>query len=191
MKNKKQPRYSPAAGRQMQSGFTLIELIIVTVVLVILGAIAAPNFRDLIVNHQSQSLGEDLRNAVQVARSEAVKRGEFVSVCASKSGTACDGNWSDGVIVVVDSASSPTASSVTINNAGTDVLRFLEWGSDGASVTGPSLLRYQGLGTLADVGTLPATITAYVTGCTGKGATEITVGLSGMVESKQTACTSS
>ena len=44
----------------------------------------------------------ELHASLNVARTEAVKRNDNVSVCRSSNGTACVGNWEDGWIVFVD-----------------------------------------------------------------------------------------
>ena len=71
-------------------GFTLIELMVTLVVLAIAAAIAAPNFGQMIVRNQAESQRNNIVNALNLARSEAIKRGAVVSV-AQKSG-----GWQNG-----------------------------------------------------------------------------------------------
>lgn len=90
-----------------QRGFTLIELLITVVVLSIVIALAVPSFRSFMQNDQQWMLQSSLVLALNAARSEAIKQDSVngVQVCASVSGTACDGaSWGQGWIVLNTSA---------------------------------------------------------------------------------------
>lgn len=75
-------------------GFTLIELMITLSVVAILAAIAAPSFNQMIRDSKITTRANDLLAVIQVARSEAVKRGVQVTMM-SRSGTAqvWDSGW--------------------------------------------------------------------------------------------------
>jgi len=45
---------------------------------------------------------QEFYGVISFARSEAIKRGSFVSICKSADGSQCGGNWSDGWIVFVN-----------------------------------------------------------------------------------------
>lgn len=64
------------------AGFTLIELLITLAVLGIALAFAIPSFQGVIRSNQLTTEANTLGSALQVARSEAVKRGEDVSLSA-------------------------------------------------------------------------------------------------------------
>lgn len=86
------------------AGFTLVELMFTIVVLAVLLGIGLPNFRDFVRNSRLTSAANDLIAAVNLARSESIKRRVPVSVCSRKPGAAaCDGgDFSTGWIVFVD-----------------------------------------------------------------------------------------
>lgn len=62
------------AGLPPQTGFSLIELVVVVSILAVLLALALPSFSEWIRNNQVRSAAESLRDGLQLARSEAVKR---------------------------------------------------------------------------------------------------------------------
>ncbi len=86
------------------SGFTLVELLITIVVLTILLAAGVPSFQDFIKNNRVTGQTNDLVSAIQLARSEALKRGTNAVVCASSNQATCTGKdtWADGWIVFSD-----------------------------------------------------------------------------------------
>ncbi len=83
-------------------GFTLIELMITLAIAAILLVIGIPSFRDLMIRSRLSGQVQEFYGAISFARSEAIKRGSFVSICKSADGSQCGGNWSDGWIVFVN-----------------------------------------------------------------------------------------
>ncbi len=84
------------------NGLTLLELMITLAIAGILIASAAPSFRQSIQNTRMVTQVNELQAALSLARSEAIKRNENVTVCRSSDGASCTGNWQDGWIVFVD-----------------------------------------------------------------------------------------
>ena len=88
-----------------EPGFTLVELLITIVVVSILLAAGVPAFQSFIKNNRVTAQTNDLVSAIQLARSEALKRGANVVVCASKDQATCSedkNTWADGWIVFSD-----------------------------------------------------------------------------------------
>lgn len=106
-------------------GFSLIELMVTISILAILIAIAVPSFTSAIRDSRIDSLSRELQGALQLARSEAVKRRVNVVVCRrNAAGTACENgtDWGSGWLV---------------QQAGGDVIKV--WDSvQGMAITGPN-----------------------------------------------------
>jgi type IV fimbrial biogenesis protein FimT len=181
------------------NGFTLIELLVTLAVAAIVLGIAIPSFNTQILNNRSIVLGEDFASAINFARSEAVKRGKRVTLCASSDGSLCNGSdWVDGFIVVVDHATTDKASApVLTDSSHSDSTILRVWDkqdprSEIAVTRGKgdvTFLRYTSLGTLARIDENPIIIEAKLKKCTGDAARTITIGLSGLVSMERKACT--
>jgi type IV fimbrial biogenesis protein FimT len=74
--------------RRYSSGFTLIELMVTVMVVIILGMLAAPGFQALIEKGRLRGAADDVVNLLGVSRSEAVKRQQNVSVAISGTSAA-------------------------------------------------------------------------------------------------------
>ena len=87
-----------------QTGLTLIELIVTMAVLGIVLASALPSMNGIIDSNRRSANINLFVGSLNLARSEAVKRNNSVSLCTSSSGTACDNtlSWEDGWLVFVD-----------------------------------------------------------------------------------------
>lgn len=79
-----------ARALRAEAGFTLIELLFTLVLLGILGALAAPSFRDFVASQRIRAASGDLTSVLMLARSEAIKRNASVAV------TAQGGSWTNG-----------------------------------------------------------------------------------------------
>jgi type IV fimbrial biogenesis protein FimT len=92
----------PFRSSRSDRGFTLIELLVTIGVASLLLAVAAPSFRDMSIRNRLTSYSNDLIATINVARSEAIRRGVPVVICRSDDQASCGGTWSDGWIAFVD-----------------------------------------------------------------------------------------
>ena len=95
-------------------GFTLLELIISVTVAGILAAIAVPSFQGIIANARTRSTAESFNLALQLARSEAIKRNARVSFRFTTAGawTVCS-----SVSTTVQTSCTPTSGIVQVKDA--------------------------------------------------------------------------
>lgn len=91
--------------RRRQQGFTLIELVVVLTIVGVLTRLALPSFQSAILSNRLASYANSFVAAVQLARSEAIKRNSSVTLCRSTDGTSCaaSGTWQQGWIVMAGS----------------------------------------------------------------------------------------
>lgn len=84
-------------------GFTLVELLITLAVVAIMLGIGVPSFQETIVRNRLMTQTNDILTAVNLARSEAVKRNRTVTLCRADdaSATACagTGTWEHWIIL--------------------------------------------------------------------------------------------
>lgn len=76
-------------ARGSLGGFTVVELMVTLAVAAVLIAAGIPSLTAMIQNNQLAAASNALVTAVQLARSEAVRRGRPVTVCSSADGSSC------------------------------------------------------------------------------------------------------
>jgi type IV fimbrial biogenesis protein FimT len=86
----------------LRKGFTLVELMVAVAVLVIAATVAVPAFNNLVQGNRLAAGTNQLLSAFHSARSEAIKRSQNVSFCATTDGATCAANadWRSWLIII-------------------------------------------------------------------------------------------
>lgn len=129
--------------RFLSRGLTLIEVMVVSAIVAIMAAMAAPSMQAFIRGMQLRTTATDLSTALAYARAEAIKRGWPVTVC--KSSTTGSGspvcsttaNWQDGWLVFVDHNGGGTITTAAAAALPADILlRTRAMATSGLTITG-------------------------------------------------------
>jgi type IV fimbrial biogenesis protein FimT len=163
-----------ASARALR-GFTLVELMVTIIVAAILTAIAVPNFRNLILSNRLTTTANEVVDALNTARMEAVKLNAQVQFCsdlASKNGSdtlgqTCGSTNSTAIWMMQTGTTQPlqvrTGVPGLVQQASTDIQ--LGNGSGGAI----NAVRYTGLGLGYTPGSsVPISAATIVDLCTSK-----------------------
>ena len=124
-------------------GFTLVELLVTLVVVSILLSVGVPSFSSMITNNAVNADRDTLFNSLIYARTEAIKRGETISICKSSNLTTCDASveWGDGWIVFEDTNGNGALSGETILRVQEALKRNISVSFDGGN-----FVTFDGLG---------------------------------------------
>jgi len=164
------------------AGFTMIELMIGLLIIAILIGLAAPTFREFTRNNQVTATNNDLVTALNLARSEALRRGTAVTVCSSTDGLKCGvaGDWAAGWIVFQDEAANGVIPS--------DDKVVQKWGGAGAGIqvaTASPYVQYQPTGTVTN----SAAISVSFASCKGQSLRQIQISAGGSITTQLQRCT--
>jgi type IV fimbrial biogenesis protein FimT len=89
-------------------GFTLLELLTTLGVASLIVTLGVPSFRAVLDNQRMTAGTNELVTSLNLAKSEAIKRVAYVTVCKSDNGSSCGGggvSWNDGWLVFANSTS--------------------------------------------------------------------------------------
>jgi type IV fimbrial biogenesis protein FimT len=100
--------------RLFSTGFTMTEMVVVMLIVGILTAIAVPSFKYVTNSNRLSGQLNGLLGDMQYARSESVKEGLPITVCASVSLTQCSASndWSTGWIIFADTNGNQTVDGI-------------------------------------------------------------------------------
>ena len=138
-----------------QLGFSIVELMITLLLASILLTVGVPSFSNLLANNRITSQANELITGLNLARSEATKRGQRISICSKQDSSTCaaDTDWSTGWLVFLD----PDGDGVIAN--ADDVLR--EWeavGGDTNLTSSANFITYLGNGSVNTAANINMTI---------------------------------
>lgn len=165
-------------------GFTLIELLVAMAVALVLLTVGVPSMGSFLGNNRVSGQTNDFVTHLNLARSEAVKRGISVSLCPSTDQATCANStdWSSGWIIFTDD----TGSAGTLDGSD-QLLRSREALDGGSSFTGSvNSIRYLETGIQAAAADLTFTLSARR--CTGNQRRNITVRPQGYSRVQTAAC---
>jgi len=152
------------------SGFSLLELLVALSIGSIILVVGIPSFQGTLDNQRITSATNELVMSLNLAKSEAIKRVAYVSVCKSSNGVSCSAagtSWDDGWIVFANA----TVANLGSIDAGDEVIRVYPALRDQLTVTPigtvDGFLSFRPSGTM---GTSTANMTGTLTMCDERGA---------------------
>lgn len=126
------------------SGLTLVELMVAIAVAAILLTAVAPGYQNLILSNRISSQTNELVTALTMARTEAVRSGQDITLCARNN------NWQQGWLIT---QASTCADALAQNNF------IREWDAPAVSVTGTAnAITFDALGARAGAGNITLTL---------------------------------
>ncbi|UTH76169.1 GspH/FimT family pseudopilin [Chromobacterium sp. IIBBL 290-4] len=122
-------------------GFSIIEMMVTIVVLMVLLAMALPAWQTFVRNERLNTARDNLANALSQARGSAVSDNDVVTVCpynASASGS-CGSNWGQGwAIFEQQGASSVLLKAWPVSNAAAPTVGTLATGTASGAIASVS-----------------------------------------------------
>lgn len=109
-----------------QTGFTIVELMVVVVIVAVMLGLGVPLFQNFITDQRMRATGSDLRIGLTLARSEAIKRNTIIEL------KPYDDGWAEGWTIPNPVDGDP------------DILNHVQPGE--VSITGPDTVQFNPMG---------------------------------------------
>ena len=150
-------------------GVTLLELMIALLIASVMLTLGIPSFRAVLDNQRLTVATNEMVMTLNLAKSEAIKRVAYVTVCKSNNGVSCTGGsaWNDGWIVFANTGVANLGSI----DVGDEVIRINQKLRDSIDLT-PSgtIANFVSFRPSGTVGTSVANMTGTLTVCDERGA---------------------
>ena len=157
-----------------EQGFTLVELLVTIAILAVLLALAVPSFNLQLSTWQRISAEKGFISSVALTRSEAIKQGVVVSMCARSTETATTcavdtvNSWATGWLIY--SGTAPTASTIVkvqgplrgLTSANGTAGASLSFGPNGLMTSGTTTITFKPSNAKVDTYTLGVTAVGRV-----------------------------
>ncbi len=157
--------------KQLQGGFTIMELMVAIMVLSILATIAVPSFSAILKQNRLAAQTNSIVASLNYARSETINQNTDIFITPSTSGT----DWSGGWVVRVGTAS------------GT-ILRNFDGFEDSTLTSSSATINYLADGSIAGTSVITLTVTPSTCNTGYNHRRVITIALSGQASSASGAC---
>jgi len=172
-------------------GFTLIEIMVTLVMVAIIIAVGVPGLGSLMANNQATAHSNNLITALSFARSEAIKRGVHVSICAKNAAEeenhTCggeDNKWSNGWFVFIN----PNGNAATgYTPPAGNQLRSWSAPTGNSTMTGPVSVSFNNAGSIQ--ANKDKTFTIKYSHCTGNQNRTIIIKTTGRASTLKGECT--
>lgn len=162
------------SAERRSRGFTLLELMVALGVAALLVTVGVPSFNGFVQNTRATTHTNDLVTALNLARSEATRRGVPITVCSSTDEATCSAanDWSTGWIVLTP---------------GGQVLRSWPERTGGAGVLTSTVnqVQFQPRGSVAAAG---ITFQMRLPDCTGDQGRDLTINVAGRISVARVYC---
>ena len=158
--------------KQRITGFTLFELLIAMAIGAIIVVLGVPSFSGTLDNQRMTSATNELIMSLNLAKSEAIKRVTYVTVCRTNDFKSCTGgttSWDDGWIVFANA----TTANLDSIDGDDEVIRVYPALREELTITPTGtidgFISFRPSGT---IGTSAANLTGTLTTCDKRGASK-------------------
>lgn len=142
---------SHQTARSAQTGFTLVELLITIAIAAVLMAIGVPSLTSFLADQAAAGNADEFAAAVRYSRTEAMKRGRAVTMCASTdpaaNAPACNAaDWMTGWAITVPGTVLRVQNALRAMDSTTAAATTLTFAANGLVTGGPGTYTFVPVG---------------------------------------------